>query len=348
MGINQTLLREIDPFLEKYDCEKRDIERVLNSPHVFERYFYRQRALETRRRGVLNSISAIMEPHGKRHLFEHVSQLCKLEDGMRLLLPHHRDHVIHALLCFVLGIYINERFIPNCNAQSADNFQWEIAALFHDVGYPVEMASKAILGPYYETMKGHATSQQPLPDVFCKLSKGQTSLALIQAQIDKWSLSIDVEAEYQKMSRPKYVNHGIISAITILNRIDTLYQKQNPNGEYRRKLSEGNVDWNQKYFDEDIVPACSAIFVHGLNSTCFKKSRIALSRAPVAFLLKLTDTLQEWDRPLKAGDSYPSTLFDIEVNDGRLIFFARIPDLIKRRMRSEITDCLEDPHVEIQ
>ena len=123
MGINQTLLREIEPFLGKYDCEQQDVEHVLNPPNVLERYLYPRHALEKRRTGVINSISAIMEPHGKRHLFEHVSQLRRVEDGMHSLIPHHRDHVIHTLLCFLLGIYINEKFVPRHEAQSVDDFQ---------------------------------------------------------------------------------------------------------------------------------------------------------------------------------------------------------------------------------
>jgi len=289
-----------------------------------------------------------MEPHGKRHLFEHVSQLYRVEDGMHSMIPYHRDHVLHTLLCFLLGIYINEKFIPVFKKKIVDPFQWEIAALFHDIGYPIEMAYREIIGPYFVALKEYAISRQPLPSGICELSKGQNSLELIQNQLDKWNLTINVKAQYQDMLRPRSMNHGIVSAITILKKIDALYQEKNPSGEHDQILSEDGVDWNQKYFEEDILPACSAMFVHGLDKSCFEKSKIKLSKAPLVFLLKLSDSLQEWDRSLNRRQKFPSTLFDIEVNQNQLIFSAQIPDKIKKKMWSEIADYLEDPQVEIR
>jgi len=348
VGINQTLLREIRPFIYKYDCEERDVERILDPPNLFERQLYPRHFLKDRRAGVVDSISSIMEPHGKRHLFEHVSQLRRVEDGMHSMVPYHRDHVLHALLCFLLGIYINEKFIPEFQTERVDPFQWEIAALFHDIGYPIEMAYRAIIGPYFGALKEYAIARQPLPSGICELSKGQNSLELIQRQLDKWNLTINAGAQFQDMLRPRSVNHGMVSAITTLKRIDSFYQEKNPSGEYNQILSEDGVDWNQKYFEQDILPACSAMFVHGLDRACFEKSKIKLSKAPLVFLLKLSDSLQEWDRSLNRRQNFPSTLFDIEVKHNRLIFSAQIPDRVKTRMWSEIADCLEDPQVEIR
>jgi hypothetical protein len=344
VDINRTLLREIEPFLFKYDCELREVERILSPSGSYE-YSLSPRLLSERRIKVLNSISAVLEPHGKRHLFEHVSQLNRVENGVRTLVPRHRDHVIHALLCFLLGIYINEKYISARQANTVNSFQWEIAALFHDIGYPIEIAFKAIINPYFQDL---GFNIQSILDEFCELSKGQNSLTLIQEQVDKWSLSINVKSEYSNMLHLRKINHGIVSAITILKRVNTLYEKHNPNGDYNRTLSEDGVDWNQRYFLEDIVPACAAIFVHGLGKQCFQKRKLVLSKAPLAYLLKLSDSLQEWDRPSFRAKYYPSSLFDIEVVDDRLIFTTNIPNDVKEKILTEITDCLKDPKVELR
>ena len=347
MNINQTLLKEIKPYLACYDCDERQVEAILSRPGTFERWLH-PFVRRDRQEQVVNTISSIMEPHGKRHLFEHILQLRRVENGVHSLVPLHRDHVLHTLRCYLLGIYINEKFIPTLQRENVESFQWEIASLFHDIGYPIEIAFKAICGPYFDALNESFIGRHPLPDGICDLTRGRNSLEIIQLQLEKWHLNIDVRAEYKKMIRPLSVNHGMISSITLLKTIDTLYQQKNPNGEYSETLSLDRVDWNQKYFEEDIVPACAAIFVHGLSRRCFAESKVKLSFAPLVVLLKLSDCLQEWDRSFNKKQNFASTRFDIEVNNNRLILTARIPDGRKDQIRSEINDCIEDSQVEIR
>jgi len=40
-----------------------------------------------------------------------------------------------------LGIYINEKYLGKIGNYSANEFQWEIASLFHDIGYTAQFAN---------------------------------------------------------------------------------------------------------------------------------------------------------------------------------------------------------------
>ena len=62
----KSIPREIGPFLGKFDCSEIDVERLLYTLGTFRGNVKH----EARRKEMIDSFSAIMEPHGKRHLFE--------------------------------------------------------------------------------------------------------------------------------------------------------------------------------------------------------------------------------------------------------------------------------------
>jgi len=89
------------------------------------------------------------------------------------------------------------------------------------------------------------------------------------------------------------------------------------------------------------VSACAAIYIHSLPGKCFDHSKIDRSRAPVAFLLKLSDALQVWERPsIKNPTGFAASLFDIEVVNGELRFRADIPKSEKDKINNEISSVL--------
>ena len=74
-----------------------------------------------------------------------IYKLGKMEFG-RAFWDGHRDHIVHQLLVYLLGLYLyygNERLQHAISSNlSEDEFlrAWKIAALFHDVGYVFETA----------------------------------------------------------------------------------------------------------------------------------------------------------------------------------------------------------------
>lgn len=345
MSINKKLLKAISS--DSYDD-------YLFDPYDMKRFLTKKLNFPDRQRLAIDLIEGIMINHGKKRLLKYVVELAKVEHGIKELQPWLRDHVVHALLCYVLGAYLNENFLKPSNGFLVNEFQWKVACLFHDVGYPAQ-AAKDILKQFTETMNDIAKDiGVPTDEVYYKivpinfenLTNGLNSFDLIQKEIDGWGLNINAHQEYDDLFNSGGVCHGMISALVVLRVIDLLYQKFNKKRKYIPKPI-GGIDWNQKWFVSDVVPSCAAIFLHNLPSRCFKSSKIDRKKAPLAFLLKLSDCLQEWERPSKRNQTgYPSDNFDIELKNGRLSIVAEIDEDRKDEINTEIKETLIAPDVE--
>lgn len=287
----------------------------------------------------LKQIEEIISENSKKPLLKGLIELSEVETGIKILQPKHRDHVVHSLQTYLLGIYFNEIFLQ----KKVDYFQWKIAGLFHDVGYPIQISAR--INQSYSKVLNKITRVIGIkrPELYfetrCidleKLNISDT-LKLIQIQIDKWQLKIDVTKEYQDMIKTDKICHGILGAMSVLYCIDNMYQLNNPNREYR-DIFIGPSNWNQKFFNEDIIPACSAIYLHNLPKECFLKSKINCEIAPVAFLLKLSDTLQEWERPSGENvNGYSASLFNFDVEDSILYYKAKILESDKDRIKADL------------
>lgn len=349
MSIHETLLNQtIDghwDLLYEYGCDRPEIEEFLLGRVAF---------LERQRRAI-SIVDGVLAAHGKERLLRYLAELARVEHGIRELEPWVRDHVVHAVLSFLLGAFINERFLSNSHA--VDRFQWKIAGLLHDVAYPVQIAND-ILGPFQDTINaitrdlgvaGDEVRFLVVPENLEKLTNGVSALSLIQDRLEDWNLSIDVNALYRQMIVLGEVCHGMISGLAVLLVIDRMYQKFNPAREYRDIYEVGSkINWHQACFEEDIVSACSAIFVHNLDASHFAGAKIDRESAPLAFLLKLSDSLQDWERPsLHDPDGIPATRYEIEVGDGWMLFRADVPSDRKERIRHAVASCMIADDIQI-
>lgn len=170
---------------------------------------------------------------------------------------------------------------------------------------------------------------------------------MIQKWLNRWGLVIDARGEYARVVNSGNICHGIISSLSVLYIVDLMYEKYNPNRAYRNICEPPGINWNQSYFENDVVPACSAIFVHNLPDRCFVAARLDRTRAPLAFLLRLSDCLQDWDRP-SATDAHgiPDDLFHIEVVAGKLVFTVDDPDR-RNKIVDEISSSLVATDVDV-
>ena len=365
MNTNKTLLDGIDAYLgygygrRNYDCTSSDLEPFLKLTMRHESNF-----LE-RQQKAIDIITDIVTQHGKRVLLRYVVRLAKVDRGIRELQPRVRDHVVHALLTFILGIYLNERFLKA--EESVDPFQWELAGLFHDIGYPADIAAH-LLEPYSKEVNSiDSELDVPTPDVRFEvvpinldiLCNEENSLDLIQQCLDKWGLMIDAREEYDKaihnlQHNERSIRHGMISALLLLKVIDSLYQKFNPQREYVDKFAARSFDglrrvnFNQKNFMEKVVPACAAVYIHHLPDECFEKTKVDRSKAPLAFLLNLSDCLQEWERPSADSDGFPASKFDLHIKKVNLVYQAYIPEDKKDEMRKRLESTLIIPDLRIE
>lgn len=324
--------------------------------HEIKHFLTGQMSFLERQEEAIRIISAILKSHGKEELLGCLADLAIVETRIRELEPWVRDHVVHALLTYILGIYLNEEFIELSFGIAVNHFQWKLAGLLHDVGYPIEIA-KDVMKPFGITLnklrrRFGARGSVAFPIVPLKLerlSNNQNSLYLIQKQLKTWGLSIDATREYSRIKRSGEICHGIISSLAVLSVIDAMYQYYNPERKYESIFARrNNLDWNQKYFDEDIVPACSAIFIHNLPLDAFSKAKINCVKAPLPFLLKLCDCLQDWERPsFERQTGRSAYLFDIQIQEGNILFYADIPKEEKVKLEQSIYSCLDTNNVQI-
>jgi hypothetical protein len=344
MGINTTILDGINNNLFEYGLDSWQVKEFLMEPC---------QDFPTRQAKAIEIIEQVLTEHGKKELLHHVVQLAKVEQNIRELEPWVRDHVVHAVLSYLLGIYIYEHILRK-NGFLVSAFQWKLAGLLHDVGYPAQVA-QGILKPFTDQInKIKRELDNTRPDVYFriipigihKLSGNRNSLHIIQYWIDKWGLKIDAQREYEEMITSGNVCHGIISSLSVLYVIDMMYQKYNPARRYEDAPDPFGFNWNQVHFDNGVVPACSAIFVHNLPAKCFQDARIDCKRAPLPFLLCLSDSLQDWDRPSGRDQGIPGNLFEIEIVKGRLLFRIRNSER-KNKISQDIASLLIAEDVEV-
>lgn len=317
-----------------------------------------------RQQEAISIIEDIMNVHGKKDLIHTVIELARVEQGIRELAIWARDHVVHALLSFVLGIYLNEKILRPLSATPVDDFQWKLAGLFHDVGYPMEMAMEALVKPFVDTIniskRRIARDNIDAPDIsykftppaFDRLQNNVNSFDLIQERLNTWDLQIDARKSYNEMIDSGRVCHGMISSLAVLYLVDLLYQRFNKKREYkdcfmRRRPHAGDINFNQEYFERDVVSACTAIFIHNLPSKWFASAQINRTKSPVAFLLKLSDSLQIWERPSKKNPTgFPAARFDIKIKNDQLFFYADVPDDKIGEIKSDISTLIA-PDIQI-
>ncbi|MBW1786615.1 MAG: hypothetical protein JRK53_08385 [Deltaproteobacteria bacterium] len=345
MSINETLTNIDNHTMFVYGCWQYEFDDFLRKGTDFD----------WRQQQAIRSIEGIMTAHKKQDLLHHIAELARIEHGIKEIEPWVRDHVVHALLSFILGMYINEYYLKIKADNNITSFQWKIAGLFHDVGYPIQVA-KDIIKPYTDTFNRIKRELGvDRPDIQFRivligieeLSNGKNSLELIQACFDKWDLAVDAKHEYRNMVLTGKICHGIISALSVLYIIDLMYQKYNPKRKYKKVIIE-RTDWNQTLFDDDIIPSCAAIYLHNLPSSKFENSKIDRLKSPLAFLLKLSDCLQEWERPSHDNQyGYSGDLFEIELKNDELLFYADIPNARKNKIRDEIYETLIAPDIKI-
>lgn len=342
MSINKSLCKVIEGYeYHHYSFNNTAMKRFLES----EMEFIDRQSLAK------EIIEGIIINHGKKDILKSIVNLADFEQKAQELKPKLRDHVVHALLCYVFGAHVYESYLKPSGIIISD-FQWKIACLFHDVGYPVEVANKIGI-KYSKTVNtissnigipGDEVYFKTVPMNFEKLQNNKNSFELIQQILDLWGLKINAKREFDKNIDSGRVCHGMISSLSVLRVMDLLYQKNNPERKSEEQIVN-NVDWNQRWFIEDIVPACSAIYCHNLPSDCFNDSKIERHNAPLAFLLKVTDCLQEWERPSKDNPvGYLTTQFKLSI-ENNLILYADIPEERKSKINSELQSTLIAPDI---
>lgn len=284
-----------------------------------------------RQKKSLEIIRKILNVHGKEDIVYFLGNLASIEPKIQELQPWVRDHVVHAINTFLIGVYILEKvnFPPFKGARFDYPFMWKLCGPTHDLGYPIEIAHN-IKKPFIDEMNAilnKLRSPSPklelknYPQNLEKLCGNWNANEIIQERLTEWALGINIEDYYGWLKKKNKTDHGVISALSQLKVIEAMYYKKNP----RRKnedIVDYNLNFNQRNFDLDIVSASAALFIHNIDINFYGFSnKITFDLSPLAFLLFLCDTFQEWDRYSKNRLVYSGEDFDIVCNNSEISLF---------------------------
>lgn len=238
------------------------------------------------------------------------------EENAALLIDKQRDHYVHSVNVFLLGIQIwqsspgfrdaAERFLDKqqtlhfSGVQEEFFFRWGMAALFHDIGYPVEITNSQLhkfirtvlgdgerdAGPYigYQDEACLTTlpvRKQPL-DFVSMLSRHIAETLHVPEGLLEQTLSGFIG----DMQQGGHVDHGYYSALALLQHYGFMAEEASVTG---------------RIYEESILDSASAILLHNyykhvLQKPPFSLPPLAASLHPLAYLLILCDELQEWNR----------------------------------------------------
>lgn len=230
-----------------------------------------------------------------------------------------RDHYVHSVNVFLLGmqIYMSSERFRNAFASTGDTtfenvherflYSWGHAALFHDVGYPVEIALNQAKA-FTRTIAGIGASEgadrtdagllvhdfqlisrmEPAEweglDLFSVLSRRVSS----RLGLDYGRVYETVSGFVDTMYNGCFIDHGFYSALILLRSMASSMQ--------RARLPAHR-------FDFEVVDAAAAIMLHNFYRGVFTSPRydydcgpMDVRSFPLAYLLILCDELQDWNR----------------------------------------------------
>lgn len=284
---------------------------------------------------------------GLRPLSDRVREF---EEQVAPTIPQHRDHYVHSVQVFLLGLAIYQRngsfrdaatkvfAYPGSYPSPVEEFlyRWGLTALFHDIGYPVEIAYKSIqeyarfaLVPVLE-LPADTRERQPAPKiahpVFSLAIEDLDSLLYVN---QLWPLPSKEEgffAKYPDYKASLSTDILVLLAGNLARRFKT-FERETLAAMLRDCLVQGMTqgyvdhgllsaiillkwigklylqsDWNPAYFYYSAVDAAAGILLHNayeylLMQYPFNLNPLVPSAHPLGYLLILCDRLQETDRP---------------------------------------------------
>ena len=292
-----------------------------------------------------------------------IDVLRQYEATAATLIDKQRDHFIHSVNVFLTGLSIyaqNSRYrdaflhaVPEPEYQNAYTtkheeffYRWGLAALFHDIGYPVEIAGNQLnrfLRIITSADGGETRVRAKLSyenfDELNRIEEIVPKRAFTKTYYDAYescsyidllkpldlmahrihlSLGTDLEqtkaalnGSVENMAKIGFIDHGYFSALIVLKWYGYLIQK---------------CDYCPEYLYWPVVDSATAILLHnwyknGLQKPPFNLPPLSPEKNPIAFLLILCDELQEWNREAKGIVTRTFTLAEsvnISLEDGYL------------------------------
>lgn len=294
-------------------------------------------------------IYRIKETSG-RSFVDLLDMLKEYEENASVLSDGQRDHYVHSVNVFILGLCIYSRNNMVRQAMESDfrrpgykaRFQemaeeflfiWGLAALFHDIGYPIEIINNQVnqfiryvatedckqIGPYisykdFGRLDGFGAERSGEDSGYVnKPTRLLADCISMRLGLPTDDVRHTLNSFLDRMQKNDFVDHGFYSAIIVLR--------------WYGELLADDPDTTE-VFNNQIVGASTAIFLHNAYRNVFQKKPyncgpLEIERFPTAYLLILCDEAQEWNRQaygtkartqLAVDDSY------VDISDRSIVF----------------------------
>lgn len=261
----------------------------------------------------------LMSSYGIDELVEYFTDFVDFESVLYGTSKHYRDHVLHLLQVWAIGIGIfcnqeHKLSLPDKYEYSGENFtflikeskpperkyiskseiwaMWTIIALCHDLGYPIEKASKINqetrkivnhfgclnfqeLNYSFEIFNGYIVEK------FLNIISSKAIKAKDPSEINKTAIQSKYHDKFSKSLED--FKHGMFSGLLIFKKLTYFLET-----DYYQGSELNNEDLRQFYIRKEILRAIC-------GHTCPKIYHINLNT--LSFLLILCDEIQEWNRP---------------------------------------------------
>ena len=211
----------------------------------------------------------------------HLLYAARNELSLHVLKPFYRDHFFHAIeVCFLGQLLLETKIRRRWTLGRLLQYQlgmkserevlreWYVAALFHDVGYAMEVLRRG--GKAHEFFKRSK-----------KLRELSDNVESLLQDLSKSFVEDDFEG-FTKDDDPGR-DHGVVAAVHLRGLI-----------EHIRERRPGMHDYSA---------ALRAIAMHN-----HQKRIVDFENEPLSFLLILCDTIQEWNRPHVRYSTAPATI----------------------------------------
>lgn len=332
-----------------------------NSYNAYEIYrtFFMIYQITAENKSESNKDAKITITNEPNTLLDLVKIMKKYEENTGDLIEKQRDHFIHSVNVFLLGLAIYsqnknyrkffkqyilrspyEKYYRIDDEFSHEEFlyRWGVAALFHDVGYPVEIIGKQLNKFMNDGVKSISSSYEADTAIDFKDFNEFNTIIKIEPNFADNYTSVYPKSKFLNLFKPTdimahkiatdfkgisvndvvkhlnsfvdimgengFIDHGFFSSILVLNSYGYLIQK------YAK---------NQDFFFYPIVDSATAILLHNYYRNVLQKKPFNLkglhpSQSPLAYLLILCDELQEWNRqPFGIKDKKRSHVNDLNI-----------------------------------
>lgn len=279
------------------------------------------------------------------------------------LLAKHRDHYSHSAYVFSLGlaIYANDsifrrEFNNFYSLKNRDSFTflrlWGLVALFHDTGYPFQLAHEQIKNYLEELWLRKDNDGNPIDINGKSLTKDEIKAiksCLPYVSFGNMDSFLKIDADVSKKLKEQLQTERVFSDINELLAYGVAIRENYDFNDLVKKLKKRVVEQpdfmdhgyfsavillkrlleNQEFrLDTQVLDVLTAILLHNnLNKYDIENAHgISIKEHPLAYLLILCDELQAWDRKAygKASKRKPiawDVEFDIAENTIKAIYY---------------------------